>query len=485
MADQATILPPASPPALPYPPGAVRRYWPVATLAILALNFAIFALEIRAGGSDDLQVLLNFGASYGPYIRRGEYWRLIMPMFLHSGWLHILGNSYALFLLGSILERVYGYARYVTIYVLAGVGGVVLSMTASKSVSVGASAAIFGIAGAMLVTGYVHRDAIPRRWGRSFGRGIIPFIVLVLYSGFKSHGTDNWGHVGGLVTGALMALLIPPPRHVTPDGEIAEPPSQRLIALPLAAVFFAMVAAAQHYRALRAMDRLLDQAEVFESSKQYDRELEALQQARSLVPRQEQPYEALGGYYLSQKKYDQAIPEFQQAIRLTEGDDHPRLELGLAYQLKGDPQKAQQVFESVLGKNPQTAQGREILAGNQVVLADLYAQQKLYGEAIRRYQEALRLEPHMPVAHNNLAWLYATCDDPKYRDPKAALDHAQLAVALTDGEQGDFLDTLAEAHFASGDYRQAVELQKKALAIEPQNTELQQHMARYRRAAGM
>jgi tetratricopeptide (TPR) repeat protein len=123
-----------------------------------------------------------------------------------------------------------------------------------------------------------------------------------------------------------------------------------------------------------------------------------------------------------------------------------------------------------------------LLASNQVTLADLYTKQKLYGDAIKAYQQALNLEPDMAVAHNNLAWLYATCDDPKYRDPKAALVHAQRAVDLSQGKQGDFLDTLAEAHFVNGDYQQAVEIQKKALALEPDNPELQEHMTKYRKA---
>ena len=418
-------------------------------------------------------------------MRRGEYWRLVMPMFLHGGWLHILGNSYCLYILGPILERVYGYGRYLTIYVAAGMGGAFLSMEVSKNVSVGASGAIFGIAGAMLVTGYVHRDVIPPRWGRAFGRGMIPFIVLNLALGFSVHGIDNWGHLGGLATGALLAFVIPPPRHDLPYGEIAEPPSQAMVALPLAVVILAMAATANHYRTIQAMDRLLAEGERFESAHQYDREFRSFQQALRLAPHEEQPHEEMGTYYLTQKQYDQAIQEFQEAIRLTEGDDHPRLELGLAYQLKGDPQKAQQIFEDVLGKNPQTAEGQKLLAANQVLLADLYAQQKLYGDAISNYQEALRLEPDFAEAHNNLAWLYATCDDPKYRDPKAALDHAQRAVKLTEWKEGEFIDTLAEAHFVNGDYQQAVEIQKKALALEPDNTELQEHMARYRKAAGV
>ncbi len=481
MADQPTPLPPGS----EHYGIHARRFWPVVTFVLLVLNFVIFGLEIWAGGADNVQVLLNFGAAYGPYLRRGEYWRLVMPIFLHGGWLHILGNSYALFFLGPILERVYGYGRYATIYVAAGMGGAFLSMEASKTISVGASGAIFGIAGAMVVTGYVHRDVIPPRWGRAFGRGIIPFIALNLALGLSVHGVDNWGHLGGLASGVLLAFLIPPPRHNLPYGEVAEPPSLALVALPLTVVVLAMAATANHYRTIQAMQRLLEQGERFESARQYDREFQSFQQAAKLAPQEEQPHQELGAFYLTQKKYDQAIPEFQQAIRLNEADDQPRLGLGLAYQMKGDPQKAQKIFEEVLGKNPQTAEGKQLLATNQLLLADLYAQQKLYGDAIKAYQQALRLAPDFADAHNNLAWLYATCNDQKVRNPKAALDHAQRAVALTHGTQDEFIDTLAEAHFANGDYQQAVEVQKKALALAPDNRELQEHMLRYRKAAGL
>jgi tetratricopeptide (TPR) repeat protein len=138
----------------------------------------------------------------------------------------------------------------------------------------------------------------------------------------------------------------------------------------------------------------------------------------------------------------------------------------------------------VLGKNPKTTEGQRLVAGNQVLLADIYAQQKLYGDAIRAYQQALRLEPGFAEAHNNLAWLYATCDDPKYRDPRAALEHAQLAVKLSQWKEWNSIDTLAEANFANGDYQEAVEVEKRALALQPDDTELKEHMARYRKAAG-
>ena len=124
-----------------------------------------------------------------------------------------------------------------------------------------------------------------------------------------------------------------------------------------------------------------------------------------------------------------------------------------------------------------------MLAASYVQLAELYDQQKLYGDAIRNYQRPCAWRPtwrklitiwrgSMPRAMTGIFAL-----------PKAALEHAQRAVDLTQGKQGDFIDTLAEAHFANGDYQQAVEIQKKALALEPDNKELQEHMARYRQAA--
>lgn len=475
---------PAAPYGDPYLEVAPRRVWPVATFALLAVNFIFFGLEILAGGSEQTSVLLNLGAAFGPYLRRGEYWRLVTPMFLHAGWWHILGNSYALFVLGPILERVYGYGRYLTLYVAAGVGGAALSMALAKNVSVGASGAIFGVAGAMLVTGYAHRHVIPPRWGRAFGRGMLPFIVLNLAIGASVHVIDNWCHLGGLAAGALLALVIPPPRPTAAYGEAAEPPSQAIVALPLLVVALSLGAAARHYRTMQTVDRLLAAGEQAESAHDYDREFQSFQQALRLAPRQEQPHEELGRYYLMQDKYDQAVQELQEAVRLTEGDAQDRLRLGLAHQLKGDPQKAQEIFESVLGKNPQTTEGKNLLAANEVALADLYAEKKHYREAISTLNSALDLAPDSAAAHNDLAWLYATCDDTSFRDPKAALDHAMVAVKLSQGKQGEFIDTLAEALYANGYYAQAVETQKKALAILPDNKDLLEHMERYRKAAG-
>src|SRR5262249_25708954 len=92
-------------------------YRPGATYVLIALNALVFGLTTLSGGSTNPDVLLEFGASYGPYFRHGEYWRLVMPMFLHIGVLHLLVNMYGLYLLGRILEHVYGYGRFAFLYV--------------------------------------------------------------------------------------------------------------------------------------------------------------------------------------------------------------------------------------------------------------------------------------------------------------------------------------------------------------------------------
>ena len=474
MSDQPIIITSAP----PEPFVIRRRYLPVATFILLGLNVLIFLLMELSGGSKNPDVLLSFGASYGPYIRRGEYWRLVMPMFLHIGILHLLLNTAALFVLGRILESVYGYGRFTLLYVACGMGSSFLSMTLSSSVSAGASGAIFGIAGAMLATGYLHRAAVPRRWRRSFGGGILPLIAINLILGYRIPGIDNWGHLGGLITGIVLSALIAPPGLEWVPGTPPEEPSQAAIIVPLIVVTLAMGAAVHHYRTSRVLVRLLSESVRLRAAGQSERALERIREASRLAPRDERPHEELGSLYLQQGQVPEAIREFEETLRLSPDSTRAQLGLALAYRRKGDLANAQKMFEAVFGKAPRSAEGHR-------VLADLCAEQKLYREAIEHYQAALRIEPDDAVAHNNLAWLWATSEDQQFRNPRAALEHARRAVMLTEWKEASFIDTLAEALYANGKFDEAVKAQTQALQLQPDNREYQEHMARYRKAAGV
>ncbi len=185
----------------------------------------------------------------------------------------------------------------------------------------------------------------------------------------------------------------------------------------------------------------------------------------------------MAAVYLAQNNIPEAIREYKEALRLS--PDSPAAQLGLAaaYEREGQPGKARELLVDIVGKDPHTADAQE-------ALADLCAEQKLYPEAIGHYNEAIRLKPDFAEARNNLAWLLATAEDPRYRDPSEALKQAQQAVQLSHWKEAAFIDTLAEALYANGQYQQAVAVEKKALALEPGDKTMQEHMARYRKAAG-
>jgi tetratricopeptide (TPR) repeat protein len=103
---------------------------------------------------------------------------------------------------------------------------------------------------------------------------------------------------------------------------------------------------------------------------------------------------------------------------------------------------------------------------------------------VRHYEEALKRDPADAAAHNNLAWLLATAEDAAFRDADGALRHARRAVELSEAREAAFLDTLAEAHYVSGNFDEAVRVQTRTLELEPQNEEFLEHMERYRKAAG-
>ena len=138
----------------------------------------------------------------------GEWWRLLTGAFLHGSFLHIAFNMYVLFALGPTLERVLGHVRYLMLYLIAALGGGVASYALSdmRTVSVGASGAIFGLMGALIVAG--------RRLNYDIKQVIILLGINVVI-GFLAPGVDWRAHLGGLITGAAVAavFVLVPRRH--------------------------------------------------------------------------------------------------------------------------------------------------------------------------------------------------------------------------------------------------------------------------------
>lgn len=180
------------------------------TVMLVAINVIVFFVLTSQGMTEDGRFLLEHGAMFVPNVsEKGEYYRLFTSMFLHFGFEHLMNNMITLGVIGWNLELEIGKIRFLFIYILSGLGGNILSAfydicTADYAVSAGASGAIFGIIGGLLYVAMRNKGRI-----RDIsGKGILFMVAISLYYGITSSGVDNMAHIGGLVTGFLLSILL-------------------------------------------------------------------------------------------------------------------------------------------------------------------------------------------------------------------------------------------------------------------------------------
>lgn len=191
----------------------------VCTVILIIVNITIFLILSLFGRTEDAGFMLEHGAAYEPYIViQKEYYRLFTSMFLHFGIEHLLNNMVLLGALGWNLEMETGKIRFLIFYFVSGLAGNVVSLwwdiiRGQSAVSAGASGAVFGLMGALLYVVIANRG----RLGRLSGRGMLFMVVLSLYFGFTSTGVDNSAHIGGLVSGFVLAVILYRPKKNTGD----------------------------------------------------------------------------------------------------------------------------------------------------------------------------------------------------------------------------------------------------------------------------
>lgn len=166
-----------------------------------------------------------FGARINSSIRAGDLWRFITPAFLHGSLAHIFFNMYALLSIGGLLERHYGYVRFIALYFLSAFSGNVFSFlfTDENGYSIGASTAVFGLIGAQLIFFYQNRELFGS-YARQAISNTLFIIAINLFIGLAP-SIDNWGHVGGLLGGAMFAWFASPLWSVTgiaPDLKLSD-----------------------------------------------------------------------------------------------------------------------------------------------------------------------------------------------------------------------------------------------------------------------
>jgi rhomboid protease GluP len=188
------------------------------TVMILLINFSLYAattlwsMKSGSGVMDiDGRTLLLFGGKWGPGLAAGQWWRLVTAGFLHGGLLHIFMNSWILFDLGAQVEQIYGTARMMVFYFVATVAGFLASAWWSPGLSVGASAGVFGLIGAMIALGVTSRGPEAGAMRGLYVRWAVYGLIFGLLPGLR---IDNAAHVGGLAAGFGAAWLAGTPRLV-------------------------------------------------------------------------------------------------------------------------------------------------------------------------------------------------------------------------------------------------------------------------------
>lgn len=186
------------------------------TIVILLINTGLYLAtsmySLNSGRGNfvniDGETLFAFGAKFGPAIAAGQWWRLVTAGFLHGGLLHILMNSWVMFDLGAQVEEAYGGARMLVIYFVANLLGFYVSDLRGPTVSVGASAALFGLVGAMIAIGTRYRTALGSAVRSVYMRYLIYLLLFSLLPGI-----DMAAHVGGLIGGFAVAYVAGSPHY--------------------------------------------------------------------------------------------------------------------------------------------------------------------------------------------------------------------------------------------------------------------------------
>lgn len=194
-------------------------------LTLIGLNVAVFALMALTGvpllnpmgRQPTVWQLFDWGANYGPATLNGQWWRLLSSTFIHGGIIHLALNMQCLWQLGRLTERLYGNWAFLLLYILSGLGGSVASLLWNPlTFSVGASGAIFGVAGGLVAFLYLGKLPLSRAATRSILSSTVVFVGYSLFFGFINPGIDNAAHIGGLAIGALVGALLtrplPPPK---------------------------------------------------------------------------------------------------------------------------------------------------------------------------------------------------------------------------------------------------------------------------------
>jgi len=186
---------------------AVTR--PTVTYILMGVTILFYVLQAVSDMLTGYDYPFVLGGKINQFILQGEFWRLITPVLLHGSIFHLAVNMYALYSLGSGLESFFGHKRFLLLYLCGGFAGNVLSFVFTTNPSLGSSTAIF----ALLAAEGIFVITNKKFFGSNYQRMIINIAGIAVFNlviGFTTARIDNWGHLGGLLGGAIFAYLAGP-----------------------------------------------------------------------------------------------------------------------------------------------------------------------------------------------------------------------------------------------------------------------------------
>jgi rhomboid protease GluP len=428
----------------------VRRESSVTLAQVLVgANVMVFiAMVLASGPSLDFtgQVEVHFGANFGPYTLSGDWWRLVTYMFLHGGLMHIAFNMWCLWDLGALCESLYGRWTFACIYLITGIAGGLASVAWNPGVlSVGASGAIFGLAGALLASFYLGEFSVPKVAIQGTLRSLLFFVGFNVLFGAVVSGVDNACHVGGLISGLILGALI---ARVAPQHDDL----LRRVAV-LGVVALALAASALGVQRWRGAPIRMGRALAAMSDTDPNRALTQLQAIVKQQPKMAQAHFALGQAYFDRGQFPQAEGEFKRTLELQPQNAGARFILGITLLNQKRVEDAKAVFTQMLTQDANSADAHYGLG---LALAD----DEKYQAAIAEFKTAAGLNPQLSGIYFETGRSYAKL---KMYDEAIA---AYLQEQEKNGDQPDIENALAEAYQAKGLTQQAQDAQNKASQLK-------------------